>query len=76
MPGGREAGDPSSEPAAGLLEIKGQADEPSIGPLGQDAPAAKGTHQTVECDTAIGPEVFLALSAVFAGLTLLQGGMC
>ena len=75
MPGGREAGDPASETAAALPEVKGQAGEPPIGPLGQGSPAAKGAYLTTELDAAIDPEVFLALSAGFAGLTTLEGGI-
>ena len=75
MPGGREAGDPASETAAALPEVKGQAGEPPIGPLGQGSPTAKGAYLTTELDAAIDPEVFLALSAGFAGLTTLEGGI-
>src|SRR5262245_2514629 len=72
MPRGREACDPAPEPAAALPEVKGQAREPPILPPRQGSPAAKGTDRTAELDTAIDPEIVLALPAACAGLDTLE----
>src|SRR5574341_1272240 len=74
MPRGRKACDPSPEPAVALPEVKGQAGEPPILPPRQGSPTAKGTDRTADLDTAIDPEIVLALPAACASPETLEGG--
>src|SRR4029453_15129619 len=74
MPHSREACDPAPEPAATLPEVKGQPGEPPILPPRQGSLTAKGTARAAEFDTAIDPEIVLALPAACVSLQTLEGG--